>query len=656
MVRPALAAFLLVALVVGCATDPADGEAEAPSETRELPTPEPKPPQGAVGAEISPRDDSFVVSLDAVPEAAEVEVRISRMETEEIVRTAVYRIESGGVVRVPTVGLRSGERYLLEFRYIDGEYSSPWSEGIELFVASLTPKFEVYLVDALDRYPIERTPATESLMERTYFPLSVGPPATVDRTPDLQVSPVTGSELASISVRLTDASPGEPIMNRELPGDGGAVQVENPLEQGEYGLELTAVGRSGVELEPVTYRVVVGQAVAPEATAHGDGTSPVRRPTLRWSHQVGVPRYELSLGRAQGEESEATEEVEGTLFRLPEELLIDGETYSWRVRPLLADGPGEWSEAYRFQYEPIEFPFSQIVPPGESVTFMQGGEEGSADEAPAQEVTLTRPFEMAVYEMSNRLAAALFSSALAHGRVTMEEGVVFHEDRPLLSLDTLEYGEQFGLALGDDGLIESVVGRATHPVVGVSWYGAVALARELSFLEGRTVSRYEGPSADAAAADRWTYRLPTEAEWEYAATGGDGRRFPWGEESPEGRSNYYRSGDEFEDFNPPYTRNGGPTTPVGYFREESPFGVRDLVGNVWEWCFDWYDPERYAVGAAVDPRGPSEPVEDRFGVLNRSLRGLAWNSRVEDLRSANRGKYPPDSASWSIGVRLLRSP
>jgi formylglycine-generating enzyme required for sulfatase activity len=127
------------------------------------------------------------------------------------------------------------------------------------------------------------------------------------------------------------------------------------------------------------------------------------------------------------------------------------------------------------------------------------------------------------------------------------------------------------------------------------------------------------------------------------------------------RTNYYRSFDPFEDVNEPYTRAGGPTTPVAYYTganrggyptatNASPAGVFDLVGNVWDWVFDYYDPAGYDVG--------EEPRVDPAGVElseYRAVRGGAWNTRSEDLYLYNRGRFEPGRTSFSIGFRAVRT-
>lgn len=165
-----------------------------------------------------------------------------------------------------------------------------------------------------------------------------------------------------------------------------------------------------------------------------------------------------------------------------------------------------------------------------------------------------------------------------------------------------------------------------HPVCWVSWHNAVAFSCWLTKQEckaGRLACGY-------------VYRLPTEAEWEYAARGGTQSR------------GYKYSGSNDLDAVGWYSCNSGGTThPVGG-KEANELGLHDMSGNVWEWCRDWYDENYYAQSPAIDPAGPSTGE-------TRVLRGGSWLLGRERCRCADRHWCSPEFTRNHRGFRVVLS-
>lgn len=233
---------------------------------------------------------------------------------------------------------------------------------------------------------------------------------------------------------------------------------------------------------------------------------------------------------------------------------------------------------------PAELP----VRPGEELKFVMGahpGEVGRNPKAVLHEVHLT-PFEVAAHPVTN-VEYELFDPGHAACRWPEPQD----DDR--------------------------------CPVTNVSWFDAWAFCRWLGE----------------------AYRLPTEAEWEYACRAGTSSPFSSGDAISSREANFdgnYPYGDAPKG---PYLRR---TTPAGSYAP-NPLGLYDMHGNVWEWCHDWYDDDYYSYSPPSDPLGPSAGA-------HRVIRGGGWFSPAQDCRSSSRFHADTKSAeNYNIGVRVVRS-
>ncbi len=136
------------------------------------------------------------------------------------------------------------------------------------------------------------------------------------------------------------------------------------------------------------------------------------------------------------------------------------------------------------------------------------------------------------------------------------------------------------------------------------------------------------------------YRLPTEAEWEYAARSG-GKKEEWAGTNNESEIGKYAW----------YSHNSAEIgTHAVAGKNPNQLGYYDMTGNVWEWCSDWYEEDYYENSPDKDPKGPKEGS-------TRVLRGGSWKSKPEHLRTVDRNDFDPESKKFAnIGFRLAGSP
>lgn len=196
---------------------------------------------------------------------------------------------------------------------------------------------------------------------------------------------------------------------------------------------------------------------------------------------------------------------------------------------------------------------------------------------------------------------------------------------------------------GDKGSVpekwEEQQAHPSRPVVRVTWHQAMAFC---AWLTGR-LARPHGAKGEVLMPAGCVARLPTEAEWEFAARGTEGRRYPWGNPRPNaGRANFDKT-------------NVGEPSPVGIFPlGTTPDGVVDLAGNVWEWCLDAYDKGFYARCAKQGTARNRVAAGD--AAVPRVLRGGSYIIGSWYLRATNRYRYQPEFRIRNNGFRCVLAP
>jgi formylglycine-generating enzyme required for sulfatase activity len=254
-------------------------------------------------------------------------------------------------------------------------------------------------------------------------------------------------------------------------------------------------------------------------------------------------------------------------------------------------------------------------------------------EGPVREITLS-PFWIAPYAVTNERFAAFV------------EATVYQTD-----------AERFGWSFVFAGLLPEDFPE-TRGAVAAPWWRQVEGAdwRHPEGPQSDLAGRQDHPVVHASHADALAYcswaglRLPTEAEWEYAARGGlEGKRYPWGNDlTPRGehRCNIWQG-----EFPPNNTCEDGyyGTAPVDTY-EPNGFGLYNMSGNAWEWCADWFSPNFHVNGPRKDPGGPEAGT-------HRVIRGgsyLCHESYCFRYRVAARSANTPDSSTGNMGFRCAR--
>jgi formylglycine-generating enzyme required for sulfatase activity len=264
------------------------------------------------------------------------------------------------------------------------------------------------------------------------------------------------------------------------------------------------------------------------------------------------------------------------------------------------------------------------IPAGEFRMGSPASEEGHSDVEVQRKVRITRPFWLGRHEVTVGQFRQ-FVEATGY-RTTLEEtgGSGFGYDPAAKAIEILPKFNWKNTGFGNDD----------HPVVNLSWDDSQAFCAWLSKKE------------DA------TYRLPTEAEWEYACRAGTTTRYSTGEaeESLKGYANVSDAAflAKYPDASWSLEWNDGHpfTAPVGSLKPNA-WGLHDMHGNAWEWCSDWYQPDYHRVSPVEDPRGPKTGEK-------RIVRGGAFTNRLRYVRSADRNADRPGYRYNFTGFRIVR--
>ncbi len=271
--------------------------------------------------------------------------------------------------------------------------------------------------------------------------------------------------------------------------------------------------------------------------------------------------------------------------------------------------------------------------------------EGDADELPIHTVFLDS-FFMSTCEVTNSQYCDFLNST----DVKVNNGIVYASSDNINHypyFDTNSYDSNSQIAYSDSTF--SVMTRdgnsmAEHPVLLVSWCGAVAYCNWRSGEEG-----YESCynlSTWAFDLSKHGYRLPTEAEWEYAALGGcydPYYKYPWCSNTIDCSKACFSPGGSY--CNPLGLTDYPYTSPVGYYSSNN-YGLFDMAGNVFEWCNDWYDPNYYNVSPYDNPQGPA-------GGVSHVVRSGAWWASWRYCRVAARSESWITDRFWLFGFRVV---
>jgi formylglycine-generating enzyme required for sulfatase activity len=364
---------------------------------------------------------------------------------------------------------------------------------------------------------------------------------------------------------------------------------------------------------------------APVVAAHV-APAAVEMPAARGGRQRGAPREEfLRMLRLTGLDSDGmADETRDAFVNMAENLGIDAGDAEDLIDEYLKEADDMWNPAAQAAVSPQ---VDVIKPAAAAAPAVHSPQTGGA--APAEGDERFHNFVNSVGGQMIFIPSGEFAMGSAAIDAAPHEKPVakvtlsrFYMSR--FPVTNAEY-EQFDPSharkrcAGADG---------RHPVVYVSSLDAIKFCQWLS------------------TRDRKKYRLPTEAEWEYAAKGTEDRKYPWGTTERRGDlANFADRNTVFAWSDREINDGYAESSPVGSFPlGASPFGVEDMAGNVWEWCHDFFEP--YRPTPKVNPRGATSGQK-------RVYRGGSWKSRFNSLRTTTRGSNVPAYLCNDLGFRIV---
>ena len=322
-----------------------------------------------------------------------------------------------------------------------------------------------------------------------------------------------------------------------------------------------------------------------------DGTTVVDTSlTLGWDAVIGAAKYEVQIAENLANLDSVTKN-EVTVAEYTPSALTDNVVYHWRVRALDAGGgTTPWTAAQSFKF--IKMLRNELYVEGGS--FQMGGTNAQ----PVHEVTVDSFFMMST-------------------EVTFAQYDDYYND-PNVSITNPD---------------DSNWGRGTRPVINVNWYDTLHFANWLSVKDGLTPAYTINGTVVTWDQTANGWRLPTEAEWEYAARGGSlSRGFTYAGSNDPNSIGWYRG------------NASGKSHPVGT-KDPNELGLYDMSGNLYEWCWDWFG--NYGPDAQTNPMGPASGTK-------KVVRGGAIGWGAAEMGSAQRNRYDPTQTGTNNGFRLVR--